>query len=107
MRIDAVASLVRDDWAIAFGYSDAVAVSKAVVDFAKDHEALEIKGAVLDGELLDTKQVSQLASMPGRDELRAKLLALLTTPATNLVRLLQTPAQQLVQVLQAKSQQGE
>jgi large subunit ribosomal protein L10 len=91
--------------AIAFGYSDAVAVSKAIVDFAKEHEALEIKGAVLDGELLDEKQVAQLAKMPGRDELRAQLLALLTTPATNLVRLLQAPAQQMVQVLQAKSQQ--
>jgi large subunit ribosomal protein L10 len=91
--------------AIAFGYTDAVAVSKAIVDFAKEHEALEIKGAVLDGELLDEKQVTQLAKMPSRDELRAQLLALLTTPATNLVRLLQAPAQQMVQVLHAKSQQ--
>lgn len=91
--------------AIAFGYTDAVAVSKAIVDFAKEHDALEIKGAVLDGELLDEKQVTQLAKMPSRDELRAQLLALLTTPATNLVRLLQAPAQQMVQVLHAKSQQ--
>ena len=91
--------------AMAFGFSDAVAVAKALVDFGKEHDALEIKGGVLDGEPLDAKQIGQLAQMPGRDELRAKLLALFMTPATNLVRLLQTPAQQLVQVLGAKSRE--
>jgi len=102
---DGLGEFFAGPMAIAFGYSDVVAVAKALTDFAKEHEALEIKGAVMEGDLLDAKKVSQLAAMPSRDELRAKLLALLTTPATSLVRLLQTPAQQLVQVLQAKSQQ--
>jgi len=62
-------------------------------------------GAVLDGESLGARQVEQLATMPSRDELRAQLLALMNTPATNLVRLLQAPAQQMVQVLHARSQQ--
>jgi len=91
--------------AIAFGYSDAVAIAKAVKDFAKDHDALQIKGGVMDGETLSTAQVEQLASLPSKDELRAQLLALLMTPATSLARLLQAPAQQLVQVLEAKRQQ--
>ena len=82
-------------------------IAKAVQDFAKDNEALEIKGGALDGEALAAGDVEKLAKMPGRDELRAKLLALLTTPATNLVRLLQAPAQQMVQVLNARSQQAD
>jgi len=91
--------------AIAFGFSDAVSVAKVLRDFAKDNEKLAIKGAVLDGASLAAKQVEQLATMPSRDELRAQLLALFNTPATNLVRLLNAPAQQMVQVLHARSQQ--
>ena len=103
----AVNDLLVGPTAIAFGYADAVALAKAVHKFGEDHDALVIKGGLMDGEMLEAGQVAQLAKMPGRDELRAKLLALLTTPATNLVRLLQTPAQQLAQVLQARASQSE
>lgn len=92
--------------AIALGYGDPVGIAKAVQAFAKDNEALEIKGGMLEGEVLSASRVEQLAKMPGRDELRAQLLALLMAPATNLVRLLQAPAQQMVQVLHARSQQA-
>ena len=91
--------------AIAFGFSDAVGVAKVLKDFAKDHDKLVLRGGVLDGEALGAKQVEQLASMPSRDEMRAKFLAVLNTPATNLVRLLKAPSQQMVQVLHARSQQ--
>jgi large subunit ribosomal protein L10 len=92
--------------AIAFGYSDAVSVAKAVQEFAKDNDALEIKGGALEGELLSGSDVERLAKMPGRDELRAQLLALLMTPATSLVRVLSAPAQRMVQVLHARGQQA-
>lgn len=100
-----VKEMLRGPVAIAFAFGDAVTIAKICKDFAKENEALVLKGAVLEGELLDAKQVDRLASMPSRDELRAQLLALLSTPATNLVRLLKTPAQQLVQVLSARSKQ--
>ena len=100
-----IADMFTGPVAIAFGFSDAVSVAKVLRDFAKENEKLAIKGAVLDGESLGAKQVEQLATMPSRDELRAQLLALMNTPATNLVRLLQAPAQQMVQVLHARSQQ--
>jgi large subunit ribosomal protein L10 len=92
---------------VAYGYGDAVAIAKAVNAFAKDNEALEIKGGVLDGAALDVGQLEQLAKMPGKDELRAQLLALLMTPATQLVRVLAAPAQQMVQVLDARRQAEE
>ncbi len=93
--------------AIAFGFSDPVAVAKVVEGFAKEHEALEIKGAVFEGSVLPAADVKALAAMPGRDELRAQLLALLMTPATQLVRVLAAPAQQLAQVLDARRRQLE
>ncbi len=101
----ALAPMLVGPVAIAFGFTDAVAVAKVLKDFGKDHDKLLIRGAVLDGEALNAKQVDQLATMPSRDELRAQLLALMNTPAANLVRLLKAPSQQMVQVLHARSQQ--
>ncbi len=101
----ALAPLLIGPVALAFGFTDAVAVAKVVKDFARENDKLLIRGGVLDGAALDAKQVERLATMPSRDELRAQLLRLLNTPATNFVRLLKAPAQQLVQVLYAKSTQ--
>jgi len=86
----------------AFGYGDPVAFAKIIDTYAGKNDAFEVKGAVMDGVLLDKKQLAKLATMPGRDELRAKLLALMMTPATMLVRVLSAPAQQLAQVLDAR-----
>jgi len=99
--------LLSGPTALVFGYSDAVGLAKALEAFAKSNEAFQLKGGVLDGETLDAAQVERLAKMPGRDQLRAQLLALLSTPATQLVRLLKAPAQQLVQVLEARRKEQE
>jgi large subunit ribosomal protein L10 len=104
-RSTALAPMLVGPLALAFGFNDAVAVAKVVKDFAKENDKLLIRSGVLDGAALSAKQVEQLATMPSRDELRAQLLRLLNTPATNFVRLLKAPAQQLVQVLHAKSTQ--
>jgi large subunit ribosomal protein L10 len=103
----AVAELLAGPNAFALAYSDPIALAKAVSDFAKDNDKLELKGGVLEGELMGAESVQRLAKMPGRDELRAKLLALLNTPATQLVRVLNAPAQQLAQVLGARKSQLE
>ena len=86
----------------AFGYGDPVAFAKVIDGYAVKNDAFEVKGAVMEGVLLDKKQISKLATMPGRDELLAQLLALMMTPATMLVRVLSAPAQQLAQVLDAR-----
>jgi len=103
----AIEPLLVGPTALAFGFSDPVAVAKAVHEFAKANEALEIKGAVFEGQALSVEEVARLAAMPSLDELRAKLLALLMTPATQLVRVLQAPSRQFVQVLAARQRQGE
>lgn len=92
---------------LAFGFGDPVTFAKVIDTYADKNEAFQLKGAVMGGELLTKKQIAQLATMPGRDELRAKLLALMMTPATMLVRVLSAPAQQLAQVLDARKRQLE
>lgn len=91
----------------AFCYGDPVVFAKVIDAYAVKNEAFEMKGGVMDGALLSRKQIAQLATMPGRDELRAQLLALMMTPATMLVRVLAAPAQQAVQVLDARRRQLE
>lgn len=89
--------------AMATHASDAVALAKAISDFTKENPQLEVVAGLVDAkEMLDAHGVKQLASLPGIDELRAQLLALIQTPATTLVRLLATPGSQLARVLDAR-----
>lgn len=87
---------------LAFGYGDPVAFAKVIDAYAEKNEAFEVKGAVMGGQLLSRKQIGQLATMPSLDQMRAQLLALMMTPATQFVRVLAAPAQGLVQVLDAR-----
>ncbi len=80
---------------------DPVAAAKAVAAFAKDNEKLTIVGGSLNGQTLDADGVKQLAALPSLDELRAKLLALLQTPATRIAGVVQAPAGQLARVMGA------
>jgi len=99
--------LLTGPTALAFGFGDPVAFAKVIDAWAEKHDTFDPKGAVLEGALLSRKQIAALATMPGRDELRAQFLALLMTPATQLVRLLSTPAQQVAQVLDSRRRQLE
>jgi large subunit ribosomal protein L10 len=90
---------------IAWSYEDPSAAAKIVKAFMKDAdgEKLSIKAGLIDGSVLDAKAVeNQLATMPGKNELRAKLLATLQAPLQQFVALLQAPAQNFVYVLSAK-----
>lgn len=86
--------------------SDPVAAAKVAVDFAKDNEKLTIIGGALNAEILDVGAVKALAALPSLDELRAKIAAMLQTPAQRLVMLLQAPAGQVARVVRAYSETG-
>ena len=92
---------------VAWSYEDPSAAAKVVKAFRKDNEKLKIKAGLIEGQLLDSKAVeSQLATMPGKNELRAQLLATLQAPLQNFVALLQAPAQNLVYVLSAREREA-
>lgn len=84
-----------------FAYDDPVGLSKALVRFADQNDALTIKGAVLDGALLEPAQVKGLATLPTLPELQAQLLSLMQAPAGRLLRTIQEPGGQLVRLLEA------
>ena len=97
-----IRDLLKGVSGLAYNAEDPGAPARVARDFAKSHEELLVKGGVSDGTLLDAKGVDMLASMPGPLELKAQFLALLNTPATQMVRVLNAPAQSLLYVLNAK-----
>ncbi|MEK7018623.1 MULTISPECIES: 50S ribosomal protein L10 [unclassified Bacillus (in: firmicutes)] len=70
--------------AIAFSNEDVVAPAKVLNDFAKNHEALEIKAGVIEGKLVTLDEVEAIATLPSREGLLSMLLSVLQAPIRNL-----------------------
>ena len=86
----------------ALAYStDPVAAAKAVVDFAKTNDKIEIVGGSMGAVVLDEAGVRSLASMPSLDELRGKIVGLVNAPATKVAQLVNAPAAKLARVFGA------
>jgi large subunit ribosomal protein L10 len=97
-----IADLFTGPTAIAFS-ADPVAAAKVTAEFAKTNDKLKILGGSLGGERLGEDGVKALATLPSLDELRAKLIGMISTPATRIAGVLQAPAGQLARVLKAKA----
>jgi len=92
--------------AIAFS-KDPVAAAKVIVAYAKTNEKLEILGGALGKQVLDAEGVKSLATLPSLDELRAKLVGMIQTPATRIAGVLQAPGGQVARVLAAYAKKDE
>lgn len=87
--------------AIAIGTEDPVAVSKAVAEFSKEHEALEITGGIVDGEQAEVALIKRYAALPGREELLARLIGSIGGPVRNVASGLSAVSRNLVYALGA------
>jgi len=86
----------------AIAYSvDPIAAAKAVVDFAKGNDKLEIVGGSMGATLLNAEGVRALATMPSLDELRGTIIGLVQAPATKIAQLTTAPAAKLARVFAA------
>ena len=88
--------------AIIVGGNNPSGVAKAVGEFFKKKEKIDLKVGILNDKTLTKEQIEVLAKLPGIEALRAQLLGLLSQPGTGLVRVLNAVPQNLVNVLQAK-----
>ena len=91
--------------AVALSFGDPVGLAKILDSFAEENQAFALKGAVVDGALLERAEIAKLATLPSLDELRGKLVGLLLAPATKLARLVSEPGAGLARALSARSQQ--
>lgn len=80
--------------AIAFSNEDVVAPAKILNDFAKKHEALEIKAGVIEGNVASVEEVKALAELPSREGLLSMLLSVLQAPIRNLALVTKAVAEQ-------------
>jgi large subunit ribosomal protein L10 len=88
--------------ALAISYGDSAGLAKALVNYAKENQAFELRGGLLDGRPIDTGEVETLATLPSLDQLRAKLVGLIQAPAQKIAMVLCAPAGQLARVVEAR-----
>lgn len=99
-RYEGIGPLLKGPVGLAIS-QDPVAASKIAANFAKDNEKLVILGGAMGDKLLDKSGVETLSKLPSLDELRAKLLGMLQTPAQRLAVLAAAPASQVARVISA------
>jgi large subunit ribosomal protein L10 len=103
---DGIRPLLKGPTALAWS-KDPVAVAKAAVEFAKTNEKFVLVGGALGTQTLDADGIKALAELPSLDELRARLVGMISTPATRIAGVLQAPAGQLARVFGAFAKKDE
>ena len=84
-QYEVIADLCKGPIAVAFGFEDQVSPAKIVSKFIKDTKKGEILGAILEGKLLSADEAKALAKLPSKEELYAKMLGSINSPASGIV----------------------
>lgn len=85
LKIEGLDGYLNGPTAVAIGYDDPVAPAKVLSEFIKKTKKTQIKGGVLGTQVIDVKKVENLAALPSKDELVAKMLGSMNAPITGLV----------------------
>jgi len=91
--------------ALALSFGDPVALAKLLVDYAKEHQAFELRAGFLEGRPLGKAEIATLATLPGLDQLRGMLVGLLQAPAQKVLGVLTAPGGQLARLVEARRAQ--
>lgn len=105
-RFDGIKPMLTGPTALAWS-TDPVAVAKTAVEFAKTNEKFVLVGGALGAQTLNADGIKALADLPSLDELRARLVGMISTPATRIAGVLQAPAGQLARVFGAFAKKDE
>lgn len=83
LGFEGINSMLEGPVSVAFGYEDVTVAARVLNDFAKTHKALELKGGLVQGDVYDAAKITQLATIPSKEVLMAKLLGSLQSPISN------------------------
>lgn len=103
---EGISNLFQGQTVIAYS-DDPVTAPKVAVDFAKTNENLVVLGGAMGATELDVNGVKALATLPSIDELRAKIVGMISTPATRIAQVVGAPAGQVARVVNAYAQKDE
>jgi large subunit ribosomal protein L10 len=103
---ESMKSLFKGQTLIAYS-DDPVAAPKVASDFAKGNEKLIILGGSMGSTMLNADGVKALATLPSLDELRAKIVGMIKTPATRIAQVVNAPASKLARVVGAYARKDE
>lgn len=85
---------------------DIVGAAKAVSDFVRTSRVLTVRGGVMENRALSPADVDAIATLPSKDELRAKVLGMLVSPLARTVGVLSGPSRSIVYLLNARAEQA-
>ena len=103
-EMEALAEYFKGPCSISYSFNDPVAPAKVIDKFASSIKHLKVKAGFLDGDVLDEDKVKDLASMKGKDELRAELLMTFMAPAESFVRLIAAAPLNFMYLLKAREE---
>ncbi len=106
-NFEAIEAVLTGPSAIAFGFGDEVSAAKVLAKFIKDTKKGEITGAVLDGKLLSADEAKKLALLPSKEELYAKILGSVNSPASGIVYSINGVMSALVRAIDAVAKQKQ
>ena len=104
-EFEVLADVLKGPVALAFGFNDQVSPAKILSKFIKDTKKGEIIAAALDGNLLTADEAKSLANIPSREELYAKMLGCINSPATGIANSTNAVLTQLVRAMDAVREQ--
>jgi len=106
-KIEAALKGLKGVNAVAYTAGDPVALAKALSTWVKDNSEFTFKLGIVDGKVLNVEEISALATMPGKEELFAKLLFLINAPAQRLATVLNATGRDLAVVINQGVEKGK
>ena len=106
-EFECLESVMTGPTAVAFGFEDQVSPAKVLSKFIKETKKGEIIAAALDGKLLSAEEAKALANLPSKEELYAKMLGCVNSPATGIVGSINAVMSSLVRAIDAVAKQKQ
>ena len=104
-KVELDEKLLDQPIALIWSAKDEVMPAKITVNFTKEVDKLQLVGGIIDKQFVDAEMIKQLAALPGREELYAKLVGTLNAPMSRLINALQGNLRSLVYILKQYSEQ--